>query len=419
MRTRSWFGALVGLMGCSSESSNPEVDGPVMQGPMTPSTPDGAAPTPDAKAPEGRVAGDSAEPVECTVTPCAKELSTSCNLTNANFCALLDNGDVRCWGLDQRGALGRGTVSPNAAVATPPSQRVALPGKSARLTQGSCAIAEDGSLWCWGSNNHGQLGGGASDSQAHPTPSQIPLPGDVAFAETTDQGSCAVLASGALWCWGDAFPIDDTDAKPTAVEGIGPVTQVSANVALLNDGTVYSWGFGGGMRGDSSLSGDAWSGPQQVLGLAGASSVSNFGGVACVLAPPRLVCWRGRDEYTGPSTDWTEYARTEPSEMLVPELGNAKIQSLQPMSPIMSLQSIQCTRMTDGSVACLGDDYGPRLAAAGPASGYVVSISVCKRTVCALLRSGAVECWGANDEGLLGQGTSDFLRSHSPAPVQF
>ena len=63
----------------------------------------------------------------------------------------------------------------------------------------SCAIAGDGSVWCWGDNVDGQLGVGDTHYRVPPTLVALPGPADdlVLGGNTT----CAVIA-GAYWCWG-------------------------------------------------------------------------------------------------------------------------------------------------------------------------------------------------------------------------
>lgn len=72
-------------------------------------------------------------------------------------CALLDGGEVYCWGRSDRGALGRGVAT--TGIQAP--ARVELGGPARSIASGdahSCALLESGSLRCWGANDEGQLG---------------------------------------------------------------------------------------------------------------------------------------------------------------------------------------------------------------------------------------------------------------------
>ena len=77
----------------------------------------------------------------------------------AQTCAILDNGSVSCWGNNNHGQLGDGTTTDR----NTPAQISSLgAGRTAvAISIGSyhtCAILDDGSVSCWGNNDHGQLG---------------------------------------------------------------------------------------------------------------------------------------------------------------------------------------------------------------------------------------------------------------------
>jgi alpha-tubulin suppressor-like RCC1 family protein len=187
-------------------------------------------------------------------------------------CALLSDGTVRCWGYNAYGEVGDNTTT-NRSVATlvvSSSGSGTLSGVS-HLSSGrfhSCALISDGSVYCWGDNDNGELGDGTTINRLHPVRA-----GEIATAITINAGeyhSCAALADGTAQCWGAAAfgqVGDGTTADATSpVTVIGPggygeltgVVKVSAGggnwpdgsgtdnyehtCALLSDGTVVSWG---------------------------------------------------------------------------------------------------------------------------------------------------------------------------------
>jgi hypothetical protein len=73
---------------------------------------------------------------------------------------------------------------------------------SVALGDHTCAIKQDGSLWCWGRNDSGQLGDGTNTDKNAPV--QIMSSGVVAVS-LGGAHTCAVKQDGSLWCWGNNY----------------------------------------------------------------------------------------------------------------------------------------------------------------------------------------------------------------------
>jgi lysozyme len=125
-------------------------------------------------------------------------------------CALLADGSVACWGENRFGQVGDGTRAQRpAAVAV-----AGLPAKARALAAGAsfnCALLDDGSVACWGSNEMGELGVGtfAAPPVSGETPPPPPpprrvekLPGKATAIAAAGNHACSLLESGAVWCWG-------------------------------------------------------------------------------------------------------------------------------------------------------------------------------------------------------------------------
>ena len=85
-------------------------------------------------------------------------------------CAILDNGDLKCWGWDGNGQLGDG--GSNANTNTPSSIAIDLgSGRTAVAVSAgyshTCAILDNGDLKCWGYDNYGQLGDNGTNANTN------------------------------------------------------------------------------------------------------------------------------------------------------------------------------------------------------------------------------------------------------------
>ena len=181
-------------------------------------------------------------------------------------CGITSDGQVSCWGDNNLGQLG---VDPNATM----TSNVPIPGvigtafNAIELASGkdhNCAVETAGGIACWGSNNKGQLGDGSSaDSFMAVSVSTTLLTPFIAVGAGSAH-SCAVVADGRVFCWGD----NDTmqlgtgntmdSLSPIQVSGDGVFETVSAGelhtCGLLLNGSVRCWGDNTeGQLGDSTF----------------------------------------------------------------------------------------------------------------------------------------------------------------------
>jgi alpha-tubulin suppressor-like RCC1 family protein len=166
-------------------------------------------------------------------------------------CALLDDTSVRCWGSNALGQLGQGDGSPASSI-DPVQVKGLLSAQSIRLgDQHTCALLNDTTLLCWGTNVSGTVGNG-SPMNAN-LPLQI-LDGVAVVATSGDaKHTCAAKIDGTLWCWGnnDSGQVGLDPARtvksPTPVQlPLSSVRLVGAGAhhscAVTYDGTVWCWG---------------------------------------------------------------------------------------------------------------------------------------------------------------------------------
>ena len=135
------------------------------------------------------------------------QISTSPERT----CALLTTGDgedtgvIKCWGSDTDGALGNGSTSGVQPNPVPVLNRFnsTLTGmvQIASGTDFSCALGGNGAVFCWGKNNAGQLGNGTITNSDVAV--QVANLGRAIAISAGDESACAVLDDGTMQCWGD------------------------------------------------------------------------------------------------------------------------------------------------------------------------------------------------------------------------
>ena len=170
-------------------------------------------------------------------------------------CILLDDGGVMCWGRDNVGQLGNGDTSDTIHT---PSSNVELPeGRAATdLSVGdhhSCALLDNGSITCWGLNNYGQLGENTTTNRLIPIYAHLPTGSPAVSVSVGPHSSCAILENNSVYCWGHnhygRLGIGVTGGIyqiPMFVEGATNVVDLSLDYdhtcALSENGSISCWG---------------------------------------------------------------------------------------------------------------------------------------------------------------------------------
>lgn len=228
----------------------------------------------------------------------------------SHACALLESGEVACWGRNLSGQAGHGAMT---AAAVEPAVVPSVTATSIAVGLAtSYAIRPDGTVAAWGNNISGELGRPRGD----PTESLVPvtvlgLPGtatqlDGSYGSALTEGSsfaCAVVADGTVTCWGSNYFGElggggESDTGPLRVGALSNVAQVRAAqrwaIARLQSGEVYQWG---------TFEGETADPPTRVDGIDGALDIAAGGGTACaVVGGGTVVCWGAAPARHGPST---------------------------------------------------------------------------------------------------------------------
>ena len=173
--------------------------------------------------------------------------------------AVKATGWVKSFGSNANGELGVGQTSTqlassNIPLAIVPLGSTALPPFKAVSSSSSMhrlALASDGTVWAWGSNQYGELGTTGADS---PNPVKVSGISDVIAVYAGDYDSMALRADGTLWAWGsnivgnlgNGTTSTTPSPTPTQVPGLANVIEVAARnntLAIKADGQVYAWGW--------------------------------------------------------------------------------------------------------------------------------------------------------------------------------
>ncbi|WP_428264501.1 RCC1 domain-containing protein [Haliangium sp.] len=142
----------------------------------------------------------------------------------SHTCARLGDGTVWCWGSNVHDQLGVGLSTAQLNKVGYAMQLGAMPAAApGGLSCGknhTCAVAVDGTLWCWGQNNKGALGDGGYAGTTVPV--QVTALGNTVMrVSAADEHTCATQVDGAMWCWGadehDLLFPGATSATPVAV----------------------------------------------------------------------------------------------------------------------------------------------------------------------------------------------------------
>jgi len=237
-------------------------------------------------------------------------------------CAVLTNGSLNCWGNNSWGQLGV-----TAGSARPVPVR-AIGAGVFDVTAGfgfTCALMTNNTVRCWGKNTHGQLGNNSRDTIASPT--QVLGLTRVRAIDADPQGNfvCAVLDDGTVWCWGrnDMGQLGDgtmtTRQTPVRVHTISNAQTVSVGethaCALRASGSVACWGAGDrGQLGDGAMETSVL--PVEVTGLSGATSLGCGGHHCCAVISGSVSCW-GRNA-SGELGDTTSETRATPVRVSPP-----------------------------------------------------------------------------------------------------
>jgi alpha-tubulin suppressor-like RCC1 family protein len=384
-------------------------------------------------------------------------------------CARFADGLLKCWGGNTAGELGQGDGDnrgddPNEMGNALPAINLGAGLTAAAIAGGTgfmCAVLNDGNVKCWGQNLHGQLGLGNTDGRgddANEMGDSLPAV-DLGLNKLAkalggggEQHMCAILLDDSVKCWGANLwgqlglgdkvsrgygPGQMGDVLPTVNLGTGLTAKALRGgfghmCARLSDDSLKCWGFnnyGELGLGDTANRGD---GPNEMgdnlpvvdlgAGKKAKAIASAENHVCVILDNDSVKCW-GRNTHGQLGLGDTANRGDAPSEMgnsLLPvNLGSGKTAKAIAAGALHT-----CALLNDDSVKCWGSNFhgqlglgdtedrgdepnemGDNLPAVDLGSGKTATaITAGYQHTCAVLNDNSVKCWGHNLLGELGIG---------------
>lgn len=299
-----------------------------------------------------------------------------------------------------------------------------------------CAVTIKGTAQCWGSRNNGQVGDGVVNNTPLPLAMAVlASPTNTATVVVGGLHSCLLKADGGVECWGGNFykqlgnsMAPNPSPNRVAVEGIGsglgqlPAKQITANgmsahtCALIMDGTIRCWGRGtSGQLGNGTQNSAV---PLIVIGIDGqtsqttATAITGGGSHTCALMKDQTMkCWGRNNE--GELGIGSMGSTPQPNPQLVTGLSNVTFiaaggSNTCAIGTSAAGTGLHCWGMND--VGQVGDGTSgvdrpsPKLLVF-PAGPIIAEVVIGSKHSCARTSGNQVYCWRLNGSGQLGDGS--------------
>jgi alpha-tubulin suppressor-like RCC1 family protein len=342
----------------------------------------------------------------------AAEVVTGANHT----CARTFDGSLYCWGLANSGQLGvlplsyRCTVATSMYYCATSPRKVELQGVAA-IGAGNdvtCATTTAGA-YCWGVNLHGAFGDGSTMSGN--TPRAVPqrdgataLDGGVYHACSISAGALSCSGQNAAGEVGDGSGMRQTLPAPISVSADSFSLGDYTTCAVSSAGQLSCWGYN--KFGQIDATGQNKLVPTGVTAVTDVRQVAPGRDHICVVRSDKTAtCW-GNNTYG--------------------QLGNGMMAMYSGPATVTVADAVEvasnrhhtCVRDGSGAVWCFGEGYSAtpsQINLPRPA----ISISTGGAHDCAITDDFEVWCWGNQDVGQLGNGVDSSIRTLTPgnAPI--
>lgn len=353
--------------------------------------------------------GSRSAPLDLSVLPSGMDGNVVLmDVSSFASCALRASGRAFCWGR----FTGDGTTLQRL---TPTPVAGNLTFSTLMAASHSCALTISGSAYCWGLNDDGEVGDGTTTGRLVPTA----VVGGVTFASLAvgNLHTCGLTAAGVAYCWGSNSEGELGDGTtqsslvPIRVAGTLSFAAISAGwhktCGVSSGGDAYCWGANyDGQLGDGTTT-DRHVPTAVAGGLRFAAISARATAHTCGLTTAGTAyCWGYNVD--GELGDGTTSGRLTPTAVA----GGVTFTMLS----IGHLGSDSCGVSAGGEAYCWGKNDSGQLGDGTTTDRWLptrvagalvfASISTSLNHSCGLTRAGIGYCWGDNSAGQLGDGTT-------------
>lgn len=301
------------------------------------------------------------------------QIATGGNTT----CGIKSNGVLKCWGLNNSGAVGNGTVL-NQLSPVEIDQGVNYKAVDVGNNGGpahACAITVDGILKCWGSNLYGQLGDETTTDRYLP----VVIDAGTQYQSVSVGGngssahSCAITISGLVKCWGsNTYGELGDSGVGTSYQSLPVVADTAVFYKVVSVGNEHTCG---------------------------------------VTTLDTLKCW-------GRNSNYRQLGTSSAADQNTPKAVDSGVS----YKSVVASYSQTCAITNSGILKCWGTGFLGNAVYSGPQVSPVVidsgvsylTVSVGSATICGITDGHILKCWGFNGAGDVGNGT---LNSQSTPAV--